>query len=839
MSGVAVLTVLRRARFASSVRVLKDLKKKEDLKYLLGQLPPWITSPEWENGKPFQVLLSLLWPALNSTICLALKNLVEDRMQESVDYGHIKFSRFSLGRNPPVICGVKAVPLHEEDLLALVIDVDLRWAGEPDVMLSLSKLSRATLGLKNLQISAMVRLVLSPIIEDPPFLQRMTVSLLNTPLIDFNLRVLGGPDVMSLPAISSWLHAAILNVTDRFLVWPREISVPLVPALREERKPLPQGVPPLGVIVIRIEEAELQKRRSTFLGRWKLPNPRLAVISPKENENGVPQLTLTSVKEKTLTPTWMHSKAFVVTHPDQAFRILLSHRRVESFFGADMPLGSAEIDLIELFNSCQDEGMSNRSFVTSMSRKSSAKTTDEGYETACSSPILSSPIKQVSFASPSGHLMTDSKAVAPSILDIIGDDGSDDPFESRIFAPENLLKDGEATKRVAWTPPTQLVPWQVEDNSHDSVAGTLKDLKSKSFDISSFGIMTGSAWIDVISSPVMTMSGLVSGALAPKAAPPLTPFESTNVDGSAGAWFGSFQNFFMRSAFGQTEYASDHESTEGDIGPVNLERDVALQPAHAARVRISYRWIPINYDSLPEDNKNEENLGARAEGVGESFNMIPSPYNTSNKSPVTPPMCSPPTGKTLRTLPSDSGVLTIRVAFTKIDYGDCPSNPVLCFGLVPSTMEVPARISSAVQGSNLLFSVSDKASHRILSMDYHSGSRPGVLHWGQTFHLPVWKASDSRVKVELGNASSSFKLSSYGSDLFLLDASGSAFHDDVAVEASAYIPLKDVMSKGAVEGNYRLREAKTERMAGVNDSQRLDIGRIVLGMSWFPFSLPL
>jgi hypothetical protein len=115
----AVLTAARRARFAASVRVVKDLKKPEDLKYLLGQLPPWIASPEWENGKPAQVLLGLLWPALNSTICLALKNVIEDRMQSSVEYGHIQFSRFSLGRHPPVICGIKAVPLHEEDLLAL------------------------------------------------------------------------------------------------------------------------------------------------------------------------------------------------------------------------------------------------------------------------------------------------------------------------------------------------------------------------------------------------------------------------------------------------------------------------------------------------------------------------------------------------------------------------------------------------------------------------------------------------------------------------------------------------------------------------------------------------
>lgn len=107
---------------------MKDLKP-EDLRYLLGKLPPWISSPEWEAGKPAQELLGLLWPALNSTICLALKNVIEDRLQGSAEYGHINFSRFSLGRSPPQICGIKAVPLHEEDVLAMVVDLDVRWGG--------------------------------------------------------------------------------------------------------------------------------------------------------------------------------------------------------------------------------------------------------------------------------------------------------------------------------------------------------------------------------------------------------------------------------------------------------------------------------------------------------------------------------------------------------------------------------------------------------------------------------------------------------------------------------------------------------------------------------------
>ena len=744
-----------------------------------------------------------------------------------------------------------------------MVDVDVRWAGEPDVVLHLTKISRARLGLKNLQISAMVRLVFSPIIEDPPFLQRMTVSLLNRPLIDFNLRALGGPDIMSLPAISSWLHAAILNVTDRFLVWPKEISVPLVPSLRKANavKPIQNWTPPLGVLVLRVEEAEVQKRRSTFLGRWKLPNPRIAVVVPKEDEAGVAQMTLSSVKEKTLSPAWRHSKAFVVTQEKQPFRVLLSHRRVENFLGADMPLGSAEVDLDELFLKCNDaeskraanfgEGAGKHS--RSGSAKSSLKfeTDTDEYETASSSPILGSPLKQVSWAmNPELNGQQDKAQdnFGKSILDILQDDSTF--IESRILASEQLLKAQNGTSGMKhWTPPTKSIPWDAyrpTETDGDKETG-IKELR----ECLEFDVRSGSVWIDIVSSPVMTMSGMVATALQPRKSLPLTPYESTGADNESGNWFASIQNFVMRSAFAEQEVNSDHESNDETS---HVERDETMFHASSAgRVKVSFKWIPIA-SRKQETPCTKDDAIETSRSQGASAKTTPGNDNLINESAddmgqyqdasedATNLLLPSQGSSSLQPLPStplidrllsqgdstDSGVLGVRVAFTKIDYGDCPSNPVLSFGPVPA---------SSVDGrsQHLLRTSIDKAGHRILSMDCQPGSRPGVLHWGQIFHLPVWRANDSRIRVELGNASSAFKLSSYGSELFLLDASGPSFEDDVQVEASAFIPLRDVMAKGMVEGNYRLREAKTERMAGVKDEQRLDIGRIVLSMSWFPF----
>lgn len=813
------LTSLRRARFAAAVRVVKDLKNADDLRYLLGQLPPWISSPEWEAGKPAQELLGLLWPALNSTICLALKNVIEDRMQSSAEYGHIKFSRFSLGRNPPVICGIKAVPLHEEDLLALVVDLDVRWAGEPDVVLHLTKVSRATLGLKNLQISTMVRLVFSPIIEDPPFLQRMTVSLLNKPLIDFNLRALGGPDIMSLPAISSWLHAAILNVTDRFIVWPKEVSVPLVPNLRNKNLPVlsPISSSPLGVLVVRVEEAKLQKRRSTFLGRYKLPNPRIAMVTPKDGNDGVPQMTLTTVKEKTLFPSWRHSRAFVVGSQDQPLRFLLSHRRVENFFGADMPLGSAEVDVSELLHgigrntSVVESGKcdtSTRSFKSCMSTKSKERieTDMETYESASSgrtSPVHWEAVaKHVAWASPTVQACSpfQGNAVNP-LAEMVSEGNKYDigSLEKRVFKdPADMLTDMNG-KHCPWTPPTKFaVPWESDAKDSDGVR-RLKNSSTRRLMENKY--QHGISWIDINSSPAMTMSGLVANALQPTVGGPPTPFENNLNDAGTDTGYGkslmsSIKSFMMKSAF-QAEYDSDNESVD-DCQPSNQERLTVEQQSLCAKVKISYRWIPVtSYEPIPQ------NIGRKTQAL---------PTQTA-------------------------GVLGLRVAFTKIDYGDNPPNPILSFSLAsgpsPSTLEY-----STMNNDTMFSEFAQKTfgtKTRVFSTDCQVGHRPGVLLWGQVFHIPVWRADTSKVRVELGNISSGLKLSSYGTDLFLLEASGGSFDDDVEVEASANIPLKDVLKKGIVEGNYRLREAKTEKIAGVNDDQRLDIGRVVLSLAWYPF----
>jgi hypothetical protein len=121
---------LQRARFVMAVRTVRDLKSKEDVEFLLGALPAWVQFTEWERAEVFQTAITMLWPSLNSWLCEVIKHELEERLQGGDGTPALTFSRLSFGRHPPVVAGIKAASRQAGDMLAMVVDVDVRWAGK-------------------------------------------------------------------------------------------------------------------------------------------------------------------------------------------------------------------------------------------------------------------------------------------------------------------------------------------------------------------------------------------------------------------------------------------------------------------------------------------------------------------------------------------------------------------------------------------------------------------------------------------------------------------------------------------------------------------------------------
>ena len=304
---------------------------------------------------------------------------------------------------------------------------------------------------------------------------------------------------------------------------------------------------------------------------------------------------------------------------------------------------------------------------------------------------------------------------------------------------------------------------------------------------------------------------------------------------------------------GRTPTGRDrHElSTSRTRRPINLENPTGLM-SQPAKVKISYRWIPVSSHRPALDQTTPAQTDKHLEAEQKSRKGHEEKRHERGTNPLD--HCPPrPSRSISASTPQAAGVVGVRIAFTKIDYGDNPLHPIISLSVLPTATTLTStplehlKRNPAAESDLASFSSSTSLAHldpvslsqiqprhRVFSTECQAGHRPGVLHWGQVFHLPVWKPDTCKIRVELGNISSALKLSSYGTDLFLLEASTGLYDDDVEIEASTNIPLKDVLKKGFVDQNYRLREAKTEKIPGILDDQRLDVGRVAISMSWHP-----
>ena len=265
-------------------------------------------------------------------------------------------------------------------------------------------------------------------------------------------------------------------------------------------------------------------------------------------------------------------------------------------------------------------------------------------------------------------------------------------------------------------------------------------------------------------------------------------------------------------------------STSTGAGPTSL-------PSSDVVKALTFQYPLIASTSTPESDSgslaNLEVAAAAGNGSGSPPGIAPNANANVGVSGLSP---RPPPTSAL----SKPGILAIRIAYTKLDYGDSPGNPILALSIGSNAASTMSSVAAAATAAALA------PPERTVCMDCQAGGRPGLLHWGRVFHLPVWDPLASRALLELGDAASSFKLSTYGAELYALDAYAN-FDADVNVEAAASIPLKDVVTRGVIRGNWRLREARGRRgttvaVAPGDEHEQLDVGRVALVMAWFPLA---
>ncbi|KAF6259938.1 hypothetical protein COO60DRAFT_1700585 [Scenedesmus sp. NREL 46B-D3] len=201
--------------------------------------PPWTKWPDYDRLNNTNALLAGLWPSVSEAVRQQLLDMVPGMMQQAAkDYGagyltDLRLVDFELGELPPRLDGMKVYDDHVGDM-QLMMEVAASWGSSSKVSIGATlqlfgHTFKVPLTVQKLQFHAVARISAQPMLPHYPYLGSVGVSLIEPPFVDFELP-LGGIDVMALPMLRGAVRMATQLAARQYVVFPRGITVPLVPA---------------------------------------------------------------------------------------------------------------------------------------------------------------------------------------------------------------------------------------------------------------------------------------------------------------------------------------------------------------------------------------------------------------------------------------------------------------------------------------------------------------------------------------------------------------------------------------------------------------------------------
>lgn len=264
--------------------------EKEVILATVDDLPSWVNFPDVERAEWINKILDQVWPFIGDYVRDLLLNSIQQKIQSShAQAASFKFIKIDLGDVPPRIGGVKVFTKNvKRD--EIYMDLDLMYASDTDIVM---KVKGMTMGVKDLHIRGIMRVVLRPLIGRMPLFGGVSVYFLNNPEIDFNLT--GVANAIDMPGLSDMVDTIIQEQIAAIMVLPNRIDVPMVEdlkAIARLKYPLPDGV----LRIYMIEAKDLIKADIGVLKKG-LSDP-YGVIRLGANKFKTP------VINNTVTPVW-------------------------------------------------------------------------------------------------------------------------------------------------------------------------------------------------------------------------------------------------------------------------------------------------------------------------------------------------------------------------------------------------------------------------------------------------------------------------------------------------------------------------------------------------------
>ncbi|MQM11078.1 hypothetical protein Taro_043979 [Colocasia esculenta] len=291
--------------------VMRPLVEQDakSLQRMLPEIPLWIKNPDFDRIDWLNKFIETMWPFLDKAICKTAKEVTKPIIAENTakfKIDSIEFETLTLGTLPPTFQGMKVYTTDEKEL---IMEPSLKWAGNPNIMVVVKAFGlKATVQIVDLQVFAVPRITLKPLVPSFPCFAKILVSLMEKPHVDFGLKLIGA-DVMAIPGLYRIVQEIIKDQVANMYLWPKTLEVPIMDASKAMKKPV-------GILHVKVVKA-LKLKKKDILGK---SDP---YVKLKLTEDKLPSKK-TTVKRNNLNPEWNEEFNVVVKDPEsQALELIV------------------------------------------------------------------------------------------------------------------------------------------------------------------------------------------------------------------------------------------------------------------------------------------------------------------------------------------------------------------------------------------------------------------------------------------------------------------------------------------------------------------------------------
>ena len=205
---------------------------------IVGDLPQWCKKPDHETTVWLNGLLAELWPQLSAALSEKIGTAVGKKLARISPLGlNLSFKEFGLGNEAISLLSVRKVG-RVKDTNEVILDFDMRWCGDPSIVLNASVLGLPLMvRLNELQLIGPLRLCFADFDNNLPCFHMLKIAFVERPDINFTLKLVGG-NIDMVMGLKEKITEVISNGLGKALVWPKYIRVPIA----NENRPGAQDV---------------------------------------------------------------------------------------------------------------------------------------------------------------------------------------------------------------------------------------------------------------------------------------------------------------------------------------------------------------------------------------------------------------------------------------------------------------------------------------------------------------------------------------------------------------------------------------------------------------------